>query len=95
VTSTTKLPRRSGGTDIGMSVLYALVFLVVVALVAMPVGALVYGSLRTSAPGLPGEWTLEKYAGLLSPGVSASWRRLWSSALRQRSSPSSSARRSH
>jgi iron(III) transport system permease protein len=69
VTSTTKLPRRSGGTDIGMSVLYALVFLVVVALVAMPVGALVYGSLRTSAPGLPGEWTLEKYAGLLSPGV--------------------------
>ena len=44
-------------------------FLVVVALVAMPVGALVYGSLRTSAPGLPGEWTLEKYAGLLSPGV--------------------------
>lgn len=52
-----------------MSVLYALVFLVVVALVAMPVGALVYGSLRTSAPGLPGEWTLDKYAGLLSPGV--------------------------
>ncbi|KRE18239.1 hypothetical protein ASE63_03485 [Bosea sp. Root381] len=41
-------------------------------MVAIPVVALVYGSFRTSAPGLPGEWTLQNYAGLASSGVLSS-----------------------
>src|SRR5690606_26174577 len=41
-------------------------------LVAIPIAALVFGSFRTAAPGLPGEWTLQNYAGLFSPGVMSS-----------------------
>lgn len=51
---------------------YWATFLVVVAMVAIPVVALVYGSFRTAAPGLPGDWTLQNYAGLASPGVVSS-----------------------
>lgn len=49
--------------------LYFITFGIVTLLVTIPIGALIYGSLRTSAPGLPGEWTLGNYAGLFSPGV--------------------------
>ncbi len=52
-----------------MRVLYGLTFAVVTALVLMPIGALVIGSLRTSAPGVPGDWTLANFAGLASAGV--------------------------
>lgn len=49
--------------------LYYVTFAIVVALVSIPIGALIYGSLRTAAPGMPGEWTLKNYAGLASSGV--------------------------
>ena len=49
--------------------IYAITFAIVVAMVMVPIVALVYGSFRTAAPGLPGEWTLSNYAGLASPGV--------------------------
>ncbi len=50
--------------------LYAFLFVIVLLLVLIPIGALIYGSFRTAAPGDPhGAWTLANYAGLLSPGV--------------------------
>ena len=52
-----------------MQAIYVGVFAAVLFLVLIPIGALVYGSLRTSSPGTPGEWTLQNYAGLLSDGV--------------------------
>ncbi len=51
---------------------YWATFALVAAMVAIPVVALVYGSFRTSAPGLPGDWTLRNYAGLASGGVLSS-----------------------
>lgn len=65
---------RKGGGQGGavLTGVYWATFLVVVAMVAIPVVALVYGSFRTSAPGLPGTWTLQNYAGLASPGVVSS-----------------------
>ena len=61
----------SGHTGTGLlRALYALVFVAVLLLVLIPIGALVYGSFRTAAPGDPhGAWTLANYAGLFSPGV--------------------------
>ena len=41
-------------------------------LVLLPVGALLYGSLRTAAPGVEGSFTLDNYAQLLSPRFLAS-----------------------
>lgn len=64
--------RRRVSEDRGLLVVYALTFIVITVLVAIPILALVYGSLRTNAPGLPGEWTLRNYAGLASPGVISS-----------------------
>lgn len=52
-----------------LRLLYWAVFALVLALVVIPIAALVYGSLRSSPPGVPGEWTLANYAGLASPGV--------------------------
>lgn len=49
--------------------LYALVFSAVALMALVPVLALVLGSLRDSAPGQPGNWTLENWANLASPGV--------------------------
>ena len=49
--------------------LYIVTFIVVALLVVIPMVALIYGSLRSDAPGLPAHWTLENWAGLLSPGV--------------------------
>ncbi|MEO9121734.1 MAG: ABC transporter permease subunit, partial [Burkholderiaceae bacterium] len=49
--------------------LYIATFVIVALLVVIPLVALIYGSLRSSAPGLPGQWTLENWAGLVSPGV--------------------------
>ena len=49
--------------------LYALVFTAVALMALVPVLALVLGSLRDSPPGQPGNWTLENWANLASPGV--------------------------
>ncbi|MEI8401038.1 MAG: iron ABC transporter permease [Alcaligenaceae bacterium] len=49
--------------------LYALVFTSVALMALVPVLALVLGSLRDSPPGQPGNWTLENWANLASPGV--------------------------
>ena len=61
--------RRASASDIANSIVYALVFATTVALVTVPLAALLYGSVRTSAPGLPGEWTLQNLVGLTTPGV--------------------------
>src|SRR5262245_49602213 len=52
-----------------LNVTYVVTMVVVTLLVTIPIVALIYGSFRTSAPGLPGEWTLRNYAGLASIGV--------------------------
>jgi iron(III) transport system permease protein len=49
--------------------LYVLVFSTVALMALVPVLALVLGSLRDSPPGQPGNWTLENWANLASPGV--------------------------
>lgn len=49
--------------------LYVVVFSAVALMALVPVLALVLGSLRDSAPGQPGNWTLENWANLASPGV--------------------------
>jgi iron(III) transport system permease protein len=49
--------------------LYVLVFSAVALMALVPVLALVLGSLRDSPPGQPGNWTLENWANLASPGV--------------------------
>ena len=49
--------------------LYVLVFAAVALMALVPVVALVVGSLRDSPPGQPGNWTLENWANLASPGV--------------------------
>jgi len=49
--------------------LYALVFAAVALMALVPVLALVLGSLRDSPPGQPGNWTLENWVNLASPGV--------------------------
>lgn len=56
-----------GGRLLG--VLYVVTFVIVALLVAIPLVALIYGSLRSAAPGLPAQWTLANWAGLASPGV--------------------------
>ncbi|MCC7272220.1 MAG: iron ABC transporter permease [Alphaproteobacteria bacterium] len=63
---------RRGNADGVLTGIYWITFAVVAAMVLIPVVALVYGSFRTSAPGLPGEWTLRNYIGLASGGVLAS-----------------------
>ena len=60
--------RRSAGGV--LSAVYVAVFAVVALLALIPVSALVLGSFRDAAPGMPdGHWTLENWAGLVSPGV--------------------------
>src|SRR5450830_471823 len=56
-----------GGRLLGA--LYVVTFVIVALLVATPLAALIYGSLRSAAPGLPAQWTLANWAGLASPGV--------------------------
>lgn len=60
-----------GGRVLGL--LYLATFVIVALLVVIPLVALIYGSLRSAAPGLPGEWTLDNWAGLASPGVVGSF----------------------
>ena len=60
-----------GGRVLG--ILYLVTFVIVALLVLIPLVALIYGSLRNAAPGLPGEWTLDNWAGLASPGVVGSF----------------------
>jgi iron(III) transport system permease protein len=80
-------PRRRRTTAGGvLTAAYVATFAIVVLLVAVPFVALVYGSFRTSAPGIVGEWTLRNYAGLATSGVVSTigttlWIGLLSSAL--------------
>ena len=61
-------PRGSGVAALNQ--LYVVVYVAVLLLVLIPIGALIYGSFRTAAPGAPdAEWTLRNYAALLSDGV--------------------------
>ena len=64
-----RAPRRRGSA--ALRAVYVATFAIVLAMVLTPILALIYGSFRTAAPGLPGEWTLRNYAGLASPGVIA------------------------
>src|SRR4051794_23478116 len=78
-------PRRSSSAGI-LNAIYIATFGLVALLVTIPLVALLYGSFRTSAPGIPGEWTLANYAGLASAGVLSTigttlWIGLLSSAL--------------
>ena len=52
----------------GLGLIYVATFAIVLALVLIPIGALIYGSFRTEAPGMGGDWTLANWAGLFSPG---------------------------
>ncbi len=79
-----KVKRQSH--DRVLKAVYAATYVIVLLLVVIPVAALIYGSLRTSAPGIEGEWTLRNYAGLFSGGVLSTigttlWIGLLSSAL--------------
>lgn len=56
-----------GGLILG--IIYLITFVVVALLVAIPLVALIYGSLRSTAPGLEGHWTLENWIALFSTGI--------------------------
>jgi iron(III) transport system permease protein len=61
-------PLFDGGRVLG--VLYVVTFVIVALLVVIPLGALVYGSLRSAQPGAnEGYWTLQNWVGLSSPGI--------------------------
>lgn len=60
-------PLFGGGWVLG--VLYILTFVTVALLVVIPLGALVYGSLRNAAPGVEGDWTLANWLALGSPNI--------------------------
>ncbi|KLK90632.1 hypothetical protein AA309_24650 [Microvirga vignae] len=69
-----------------LNAVYVATYVIVILLVTIPIAALIYGSLRTSAPGTEGEWTLQNYANLFSGGVLSTiattlWIGLLSSAL--------------
>lgn len=73
-------------SDLLLKGAYVATFTITTLLVVIPILALLYGSLRTSAPGEPGEWTLANFANLASPGVLATigttlWIALLSSCL--------------
>src|SRR5690349_20566547 len=65
------LPRFEAVFDGGrlLGGIYIATFVIVALLVVIPLVALIIGSLRDAAPGLPGQWTLKNWAGLLSPGI--------------------------
>jgi iron(III) transport system permease protein len=69
VADTPAMTSGRAARDRTLRALYALVFAAVLFLVLIPLAALVYGSFRSSSPGMEGDWTLAKYAGLLSPSV--------------------------
>jgi iron(III) transport system permease protein len=73
-----RLAAKRGAAGHVLESLYLATYAIVIALVSIPIVALLYGSFRTSAPGTPGEWTLRNYAGLASEGVThAIWDTLW------------------
>lgn len=78
--------RRRQSHDRVLKAVYVATYAIVILLVTIPIAALIYGSLRTSAPGTEGEWTLQNYANLFSGGVLSTiattlWIGLLSSAL--------------
>lgn len=68
MSNTLPATRRGGGAG-ALHAIYAVVFAIIALLALVPIAALVFGSFRTTAPGLPGDWTLANWAGLSSPGV--------------------------
>jgi iron(III) transport system permease protein len=52
-----------------LGLIYIATFVVVLLLVMIPLAALIYGSLRSDAPGMGGTWTFAKWGALFSPGV--------------------------
>jgi iron(III) transport system permease protein len=66
-----RVPRTDALFDGGrlLGILYVVTFVIVALLVVIPLVALIYGSLRNGAPGLPAEWTLANLVGLASPGI--------------------------
>lgn len=68
MSAATSITRRGGGIGL-LNALYGVVFAIIALLALVPIAALLFGSLRTSAPGMPGEWTLANWAGMASPGV--------------------------
>jgi iron(III) transport system permease protein len=69
------IPRFDALFDGGrlLGALYIVTFVIVALLVVIPLVALIYGSLRSAAPGLPAEWTLANWAGLASPGIAGTF----------------------
>jgi len=63
--STAAAPRTAARRRLSPLAIVALVLVGV--LILAPIGFLVYGSLRDEAPGLPGSWTLQNFAFLVSP----------------------------
>ncbi|MCB1546499.1 MAG: iron ABC transporter permease [Hyphomicrobiaceae bacterium] len=66
---TRRPPPNGAGRDRILNVVYVITWLTVVALVLIPIAALVFGSLRTAGPGEGGEWTLKNFVALGSEGV--------------------------
>lgn len=69
--TTTRETLASSGRVLGIT--YLTTCALVALLVGIPLLALVYGSLRTEAPGMSGTWTLANWAGLISSGVIGSF----------------------
>ena len=69
------IPRFDALFDGGrlLGALYIVTFVIVALLVVIPLVALIYGSLRSAAPGLPAQWTLANWAGLASPGIASTF----------------------
>lgn len=67
--ATSRLSVRRDYSALAISAAYTLTFMTVITLVVVPLGALVYGSFRSSPPGVSGDWTTANYAGLASSGV--------------------------
>ncbi|WP_323010560.1 iron ABC transporter permease [Paracoccus sp. (in: a-proteobacteria)] len=61
--------KRRDSSQFVLTCVYVVTFVIVVTMVVIPILALIYGSFRTSAPGIPGEWTLDNYARLATGGV--------------------------
>jgi iron(III) transport system permease protein len=64
-------PAKAASVTGILKVAYNATFVLVAIMVMVPIIALVYGSFRTTAPGVAGEWTLANYAALASRGVVA------------------------
>ncbi|MCQ4628982.1 ABC transporter permease subunit [Shinella sp. CPCC 100929] len=62
-------PRLRWDREVLLKVIYAATLVLVVLLVMTPLAALIYGSFRSSAPGVEGDWTIANYANLASANL--------------------------